>query len=200
MYNDYPAWVTGVKDWLDVDEYSDAKIGEFIELAQLRLDRELNSYHMEATELLVSVDGNFTLPADFNRVRLVSLGGTGTYDPVSKSEYVNQVARNESNRIFTIDANNLAIWPLVSDGTEIMFDYYFKTDHIQTGINVNMYTEHHADLLLWASMIEGFLYMTENDRLQIFEAKYQNAIEAFNFNPKRIKMGSTPLKRMVRTA
>jgi hypothetical protein len=128
----------------------------------------------------------------------VSVAGIGTFDPVSKSEFVNKVARGDNEPVFTIDAGSLSLWPTQSSGGTVTFDYYIKVPPITSAVNTNLYTMHHADLLLWASMIEGFVYMIENDRLQVFEGRYQNAIEAFNFNPKRIKLGATPLRRMIR--
>lgn len=201
MYSSYTAWVAGVKDWLDVDDYTDAKIGEFIEFGQLRLDRELNSYPLEkSTPLTVAANGVTTLPVDFNRVRLVSIAGTGTYDAVSKNEFVKEKTDETDRHIYVIDAGTLSLWPTPIQGAIVTFDYYQKVPPIKTGVNSNLYTDSHADLLLWASMIEGFTYMVENDRLQVFETKYQSALDNYNNNPKKIKLGSTPLRRAVRIA
>ena len=55
-----------------------------------------------------------------------------------------------------------------------------------------------ANLLLYASLAEGSNFIVEDDRAQGFEAKYLLNIEIANQKSKRVKMGSTPLRRVVR--
>lgn len=47
IFQGYNEWVAGVKNFLDIDDVSDAQIQTFISLAQIRLNRELASYPME---------------------------------------------------------------------------------------------------------------------------------------------------------
>jgi hypothetical protein len=54
--------------------------------------------------------------------------------------------------------------------------------------------------MLWASLVEGSIFIVEDERGAIFEAKYRTALEQSNQQPKKVKMGSTPLRRFVRSA
>lgn len=199
MYANLAAWITGVRDWLDADHLTDDQITGFINLAQARLNRELNAWEMEATSPRTVALGVITLPADFNRIRQVSVAGVGTYDAVTKGDLVNlKAADDEKRRVFAVDAGSILLWPTIADGTVVDVDYYVKVPAISVSVNTNLFTTYFSDLMLWASLIEGHIFIDEADRAQFYEAKYLAALNTTNLNPKRVKMGSTPLRRAVR--
>lgn len=47
IFSGYAGWVAGVKNYLDIDDVTDAQVQTFLSLAQIRLNRELASYPME---------------------------------------------------------------------------------------------------------------------------------------------------------
>lgn len=200
MFANYQAWISGVRDWLDAAHLTDAQVSGFISLAQARLNRELNAWEMEASEDQ-SVSANLvTLPGDFSRVRQVSVSGVGTYDASSKGEITNKAAvRDETRRLFAIDAGSIMLYPAILDGVTVTVDYYVKVPEISAGVPSNVFTTEYADLMLWAALVEGSNFIVEDDRASLFEAKYQSALEQSNQNPKRVKFGSTPLRRLVRS-
>lgn len=200
LYANYAAWVSGVKDWLDADHLTDAQIQSFISLAQSRLNRELNAWEMEATAALVSVSGAVSLPADFNRIRQVSIAGVGTYDASTKGEIVNMgAAYDQTRRLFAVDAGTIILYPTISDGVTVTIDYYEKVLEISVSVASNVFTTDYADLMLWAALVEGSNFIVEDDRATLFEGRYQLALEQSNQKPKRVKLGSTPLRRVVRS-
>lgn len=200
LYANYAAWVSGVKDWLDADHLTDAQIQSFISLAQSRLNRELNAWEMEATAALVSVSGAVSLPADFNRIRQVSIAGVGTYDASTKGEIVNMgAAYDQTRRLFAVDAGTIILYPTISNGVTVTIDYYEKVPEISVSVASNVFTTDYADLMLWAALVEGSNFIVEDDRATLFEGRYQLALEQSNQKPKRVKLGSTPLRRVVRS-
>lgn len=200
LYATYSAWVAGVKDWLDADHLTDAQIGGFISLAQARLNRELNAWEMEATASPVAAAGAVSLPADFNRIRQVSISGVGTYDASTKGEIANMAAKyDESRRLFAIDAGSITLYPVISDGVTVVIDYYVKVPEISVSVDTNLFTTNYSDVMLWASLVEGSGFIVEDERSAIFEAKFQTALEQSNQQPKKVKFGSTPLRRFVRS-
>lgn len=199
LYADYAAWIAGVRSWLDAGHLSDAEVGGFISLAQSRLNRELNAWEMEATASPVVATGAVLLPADFSRIRQVSIDGVGTFDAATKGEIANRkAADDETSRLFAIDAGAIMLWPVPADGVAVVIDYYVKVPPISSTLATNVFTANYSDMLLWASLIEGSNFLVEDDRAGMFEAKYLAALKAANENPKRVKMGSTPLRRMIR--
>lgn len=200
-YATYADWLAGVRDWLDADHLTDTQVGAFITIAQSRLNRELYAYEMEATADAVAASGAVTLPADFNRIRQVSVTGVGTYEASTKGEIVNLAAvADDAKRYFAIDAGQIILWPTLVDGVTVTIDYYRLVPAISVGSPTNIFTTNYSDLMLWASLVEGSNFIVEDERGQLFEAKYQAALEAANQKPKRVKLGSTPLRRPVRIA
>ena len=200
MYATYQEWIDGVRDWLDADHLSDDQVGAFISLSQARLNRELNAWEMEATASTLSVAGAVSLPAAFNRIRQVSITGVGTYDASTKGEIANLAANeDESRRLFAIDAGGIILYPAVIDGRTVTIDYYVKVTPISSTLGTNLFTTSFSDLMLWAALVEGSNFIVEDDRAQLYEAKYQQALEAINQQPKKVKFGSTPLRRLVRS-
>ena len=201
LYATYSAWVAGVKDWLDADHLTDAQIGSFIQLAQDRLNRELAAWEMEATVTTAASGGTVSLPADFNRIRQVSVEGVGTYDSSTKGQIVNLEADDDDSlRMFAIDAGAIIIWPTPKDGAMVTIDYFVKVPPIGASLNTNVFTDNYASLLLYAAMADGSNFIVEDDRAQGFEQKYIMTLEVANQKPKKVKLGSTPLRRFVRSA
>jgi len=199
LYANYAAWTAGVRDWLDADHLSDAEVQGFISLAQSRMNRELNAWEMEATINRTAAAGVVTLPADFSRIRQVLVDGTGVYEASTKGEIANRkAAGDETQRLFAIDAGAIILWPTPVDGTVVTVDYFVKVPPISSTLATNVFTANYSDMLLWASLIEGSNFLVEDDRAGMFEAKYLAALKAANENPKKVKMGSTPLRRMIR--
>lgn len=199
LYANYAAWVSGVRSWLDADHLSDAAVGDFIALAQDRLNRELNAWEMEATVNRTAASGAVTLPADFSRIRDVSVAGVGTYTVSTKGEITNRTAaKNELERLFAIDAGAIILWPTPVDGTVVAIDYYVRVPDISVSVASNIFTTNYSDLMLWACLVEGSNFIVEDDRAQLYEGKYQTALNASNQNPKKVKFGSTPLRRTMR--
>lgn len=200
LYASLAEWVTGVRDWLDADHLTDAQVKAFINLAQDRLNRELAAWEMEATADRVAVSGAVTLPADFNRIRGVSISGTGVYFTSTKAELVKRAAeKDDTDRLFAIDAGAIILWPKPVDGTAVTIDYFVRVPELSATVSTNVFSNAYSDLLLWAALVEGSNFIVEDDRAALFEAKYQGALRAANENPKKVKVGSTPLRRMVRT-
>ncbi|MEN9419323.1 MAG: hypothetical protein RI988_2943 [Pseudomonadota bacterium] len=199
LYANFAAWTTGVRTWLNADNLTDAEVQGFISLAQSRLNRELNAWEMEATINRTAASGSVTLPADFSRIRQVSVDGVGTYEAATKGEIANRkAADDETQRLFAIDAGQIILWPTLVDGTVVAIDYYVAVPPISVSVSSNVFTTSYSDLMLWACLIEGSNYIVEDDRAALFEAKYLSALKAANENPKRVKLGSTPLRRTLR--
>jgi len=80
MFTGYQGWIDGIRDWLDVDDYTDAQIASFLSLAQVRMNTDLMSSRMEKNTTL-TIDGVDIIPGepvdldtaipDFSKIRLV---------------------------------------------------------------------------------------------------------------------------------
>jgi len=200
----YSGWVQYLRDWLGVDEYSDAQLGNFLDLAQTRLNKEMKSYWMEKVVSFTKTVGDpialLTEVPDFSKVRLVSVEGIGSLDVAAINEIETKRQQNRdlgSPKEYCIDAGSLYIYPAVAEGGIISVFYYLKVPLIggSTPLNSNVFTVNHPDALLYAASLEAAPYMIENENIPVWESKYAAALVEANEGSKAIKMGSTPLVR-----
>jgi len=201
-------WIAYVRNWIGADEYSDAQIGNFLDLAQVRMNTDLMSFYMEKlfsyTVLAAGLNQPINLVTvlpDFGKIRLVSVQGVGPLDVAALNEYVAK-AQNPNNtyyvpRIYSIDANKLYIWPWPAEGDIVDIHYYEKVPLLSATINSNTFTLKHPDLLLYASSLEAAPYMVEDERIPVWESKYMTGVLIANAASNKIKLGSTPLLRRV---
>ncbi len=200
----YTGWIAYVRDWLSADEYSDAQIASFLDLAQLRLNREMSSYGMEAdVQLTLTADlPQLILPlvADFSKIRLVSVPDVGPLDVATISEIKKKIETDSSEdasnpSLYCIDAGKLYTYPLMQTGDVIDFFYYKKIPVLSQSVGTNVFSIDHPDALLYAALLEAAPYMQDQENITVWENKYTIALMTGSQVADRIKMGSTPLLR-----
>jgi hypothetical protein len=203
---DYDGWVALLKDFLDVDDFNDDKLGTFLSLAQTRLNRELNSQYMEGYANPIISGGSgiidlFTAVPDFNRVRLVTTVSTAKpLDVLAINEYYDYVNKGYTSgdpRWYTIEALSLNTLPYAADGEMLELYYYVKVPEISESNPDNIFTTYHPDALLYASCLEGSRFIVEDERVPMWNDAYNQALDNANLVAKQSKLGSTPLKRQI---
>ncbi|RPJ53186.1 MAG: hypothetical protein EHM23_31450 [Acidobacteria bacterium] len=201
-------WTAYVRNWIGADEYSDAQIGNFLDLAHVRLNTDLMSYPMEKLFHHTILEPDHEQPIDltavipdFGKIRLVSVQGVGPLDVAALNEYVtkeqNYVLSDYIPEMYNIDANKLYIWPWPGTDAVVDIHYYEKVPVLSETVNSNTFTLHHPDLLLYAASLEAAPYMVEDERIAVWENKYTMGVMTANANVTKIKMGSTPLLRKI---
>lgn len=203
----YNGWIEYVRDWLNADEYSEAQVAAFLDLAQVRLNREMEAYGMEAVATVPVVDTDpitiLTSVTDFNKVRLVSIVGVGPYDVMAINEMKSKLEPNpdavSSNckGWYCIDAGKLYLYPRLQTGSIELF-YYKKVPALSTSVATNVFSVDHPDALLYAALLAAAPYMGDNEDTQVWEGQYAIALAVANAVPNSIKRGSTPLVRDMR--
>jgi len=204
----YNGWLTYIRDWLAADEYSEAQIASFLDLAQLRLNREMESYGMEAdTQIVVASAAPIVITsvvADFNKVRLVSVPSVGPLDVLSINEIKKLLEENpgtEGTQVknYCIDAGKLYTYPVMSADT-IDFFYYKKIPALSKTppVDSNVFTVDHPDAMLYACLLAAAPYMNDDEKAEIWSASYLAALSTANSVSNHIKKGSTPLKREIK--
>jgi hypothetical protein len=182
-------------------------------LAEIRLNRELDSQFMEASAIIPIVSGtappslNSEVP-DYNRVRLVvSSQNKLPLTVLAVNEYQKLVAiasqgdatpSNNNPTNYAIENQKLFIFPFPVSGSYVTLSYYMMVPNLNaTTVDTNVFTQHHADLLLFAACAELSKFIVEPENVGTWESSYQNALAASNMTAKNSKMGSTPIKRQI---
>lgn len=203
----YKGWVAYIRDWIGADEYSEAQISYFLDLAHVRINREMSSYGMEAVVQITTVDTDpivlISAIPDFGKIRLVSVAGIGPLDVDAINEIKKKIEKDNGSggdpATYCIDAGKLYIHPVPGVGATIDVFYYKKIPSLGGSpvVDSNVFTTDHPDALLYAACMESLPYQQDEENVQLWTEKYATALEVANDLPKRIKMGSTPLKRQI---
>lgn len=205
LFVGYAGWIEGVRDWLDVDEFTDAQIETFLYLAQTRLNRELESEFMEGFINIPVVTGGIPIPIaalipDYNKVRLVSVPGGPALDALVINEMVNKINLELTDDVawYCIDAQRLFVYPWAVDGSTIDFYYYKKIPHMTLAEPDTVFSTYHEDALLYAACVEASPYMDEDERAGTFATMLVSIIETTNAVAKKATHGSAPLRRQIK--
>lgn len=213
--------------WISVSGFSDSLIESGFNLTQGGSQNYagdgvsgwLIQHHEIEVQPLSNVD-NSSIPSpfvitdwvpDFNKIRLVVPGvGLPPMDVSALNEFQKLLALqkfstgvlfvtndNPATGFFTIDANTLSMIPVPVDGAYVTLFYYFEVTPIGPTVDSNVFTQFYPDALLWAACVEASAFIVEDDRAGMYEQKYQNALGVANNKPKRIRLGSTPLRRQI---
>lgn len=204
----FNGWTAYLRGWIGADEYSDAQIATFLDLATVRLNTDLSSFPMEKLHHKTILAPDHEQPidllmemADFNKIRLVSVQGVGPLDVAALNEYVEKAQDLTDTcytpQLYNIDAGKLYIWPWPGENAVVDIHYYEKVPALSASVPTNTFSLHHPDLLLYASSLEAAPYMIEDERIPVWESKYTAGVFSNNAASVKIKMGSTPLKRQI---
>jgi len=208
------AWIGYVRDFIGTDEYTDAQVGTFLDLAQNRLNREMMSYGMEAMSPVAITAGHVTVGnidiltaiPKFEKIRLVHIQGTtiGPLHVLSLNEMKKMQAQNDNpggeSTHYMIDAGKLYIYPFPAEGAIVEVYFYEKQLLLATTVTEsNVFSLKYPDALLHAACLEAAPYMVEDERIPVWENKYVVALSTANDESNKIKLGSTPLQRRFRT-
>lgn len=200
----FAGWQAYIRDWLAADEFTEAQLNYFLDLAQLRLNREMESYGMEAdTQVTLATATPFlitSLVADFKKIRLVSIPDVGPLDVLAINEIKAKLETNKNAdascpKNYCIDAGKLYIYPAQDVGQKIDIFYYKKIPYLSSGNPTNVFSTDYPDALLYASLLAAAPYMREDQDKPVWEGNYTVALVTANNESNAIKKGSTPLVR-----
>jgi len=213
LYTGYQGWLAGIRDYIGADNYSDAQVQQFLFLAQLRLNRELMSVFMEERiSVPITTAGPYfpgsswklsDIVPDFNKIHNVALNGYGAIAAIPSNEMSDWFTAisngfDDGTYKYRIWAQTLGIQPALVDGQTLGIQYYVEVPYLSASLDSNVFTEHHSDALLYATCLEASSYMVEDERIPVWQSGYNAVIESWNENPKKVRMGSTPLVRKIK--
>lgn len=186
------------------DNPGDASIATLetvISLAETRINREARTGYNEAAISGTVTSNAFALPADWRAASMVHFGGL-PLEPVSP-EYLREHLDGQPSGVckyYCVQGRSLLFSPTVADSTSVQ-GYYFKAlpalDATTTPTNALFLAAN--DLYLFACMVEAAPLYGFEDKLQLFEAKYQDVRDTLNTEHQRAAYSSGRIKRRAST-
>jgi hypothetical protein len=198
----YAELQTAVANWINRTDLTD-RIKEFIALGEARINRDLRIRAMEAALSETMSSGVVAVPSDYLDLKYAYIDGTPTRKLEYKtSEYIydHYPTRSATSKPHFIaeDAGNFIFGAFPDSDYTVKGTYYKSLPALSDSNTTNWFTANASDLLLWAACLEAMTYTMEDERIELFAARYSAVKDEIQKAENRAKragsaMRSTPV-------
>jgi len=186
----YSAFVTTVENYLARTDLS-SQIPDFIQMAQLRMSRDLRTERMLKVATTSPTDNKVAFPSDFLELREMHFQG----NPPILLEFQTpdlffrngQTTLSGRSHYFTMLGTEFQFAPSQDSSYTIQILYYAQPTFISSTVSSNLYLAYYPDALLYATLAEAEPYLMNDPRVTTWSALYDRAIA----NIKTSDLGQT---------
>ena len=197
-YNDLVSTVSSYLARSDLNSI----IPTFVELAQLRMTRDLRTREMLKIATTTTTDATVELPTDFLEMREIHFQGNPaiTLEYESPDKFFRDFLTESSGEPFyyTILAYELQFAPAPDSSMTLQMLYYAQPTFISSTTSSNLYLANYPDALLYATLAEAEPYLMNDARIQVWASMYDRAIENIMRNDIGKKFPNTALNVTLR--
>jgi len=176
-----------------------AQIPDFIQLAEARMSRELETREQEkrATATLTAGDEYIALPTDMREIRSVKLN----VSPVKVLSYFspigldNQYSSDGQGRPegYSIVGKEMKLRPIPDTGYTAEIIYIGTLPAISDTVTPTLFLRS-PDLYLYGSLAEAYAYLLDEGRATQYDAKFSRGIQEVKVDEERSHYGSGSLQ------
>jgi hypothetical protein len=189
-FTTYSSFVTTVESYLARTDLTSV-IPDFIQMAQLRMTRDLRTERMLKVATTTPTDNKVAFPTDFLELREMHFQG----NPPIILEYQSpdlffrngQTSLSGRSHYFTMLGTEFQFAPSQNSDYTIQILYYAQPTFISSTTSSNLYLAYYPDALLYATLAEAEPYLMNDPRVQTWSALYDRAIA----NIKTSDLGQT---------
>ena len=191
----YAELQSAVADFLNRDDLTSV-IPTFIALAQASMDRDIRHWRQEK-RVETTLDEQYeNFPNDFLEIQEISLTDGTRLEMVSVAFMQERKAESIATgkpRYFRVTADQFEFYPKPDASYGLSMQYYARTPALSATNTSNWILTYAPDAYLYGALAPAAPYLGEDNRIQIWAALYQNAIEGLRLDGERGKY-SGPLK------
>lgn len=194
----YAQLQTAIAGWLSRNDLT-AAIPDFIRLAEARFNRELRVQDMVTSVTDVFASAQVEKPDDFEQVSVFRLATSpvAVLTPIDAAEgYRLYSATIGQPRFYTIEGGDLTVFP-TPGGQTYTLSYFAKVPALTTSNTVNWLLTRAPDLYLFASLVEAEPYLLNEERVPLWEAKYQGGKASLYAADRRARIHAGPVAARV---
>ena len=187
MINDYASLKTSIAAFLHRTDLT-SMVPEFIADAETRIYNELRIRAMEAAFNATTSGGTVALPTGF--LQWIYL--YADTDPLSKLQRkdVEWIVTNYQGstgvpKFFARNGDNLMFGPEPSSDTVLIGRYYKRLDALSDSNTTNWFITNAPDLIRYGALCEAAPYLQDDERIPVWEGKYQTAKNRVERTDKR---------------
>lgn len=181
----YSELQTSIAEFLNRDDLN-AKIPDFIVLAEAQMNAELRHWRMEK-RATASLDSQYTaVPDDFIQpVRFSIIGAQISSLSQTDSKTITDLRtanNNPSGRPteYTILDGSIEVFPTPDTTYTLELLYYEKLDALNSGNTTNWVLTTYPNAYLYGSLLHSAPYLMEDQRINTWATFYQKAIDDIN--------------------
>ena len=201
--DNYSELKTALENWLDRTDLN-ARIPEFIQLAEVRIQRLLRPLGIEGRAYTTMVSGQeyYTLPTDFLSCRNVQVNSNPVRKLVYRSpeqlDHEYPYSESGTPKAYTIIGTELQIKPLPSSTDNLEIAYFKKITPLSDANTTNWTITNAPDLILYGSLIEAEAYLVNDPRVGLWKNAYDEALSLINTEADKGRYSGSQLQ--IRTA
>lgn len=190
---------TAIADHLIRDDLT-SYIPDFITLAEAQMRRDLPSHYLREARTTLTVDGQFEdVPADFFAPRRISLQGKHRpLDLMSLDEMQRYRDANDDETgeplAYAISGGDFEFWPTPNDTYTADVVYIQDIPALSDGNTSNWVLASYPDLYLYGSLIHSAPFLRDDERIGVWAALYQSAVDNTNSASNQARFGGTGLR------
>lgn len=176
-----------------------AMIPTFIQLAELRLRREIRTRQMlvVATASTTGGDSTVGLPTDFLEMRdiHVNTNPITTLSYAAPNAFYNSYRATESGKPteYTVLATELQLSPVPDSTYTLQMLYYAQPYFLSDSNPSNVFLVNFPDALLYAALGEAEPYLMNDARLQTWASLYDRAISSITISDQSSEYSGQPM-------
>jgi hypothetical protein len=176
-----------------------AMIPTFIQLAELRLRREVRTRQMlvVATASTTGGDSTVGLPSDFLEMRdiHVNTNPITTLSYAAPNAFYNSYRATESGKPteYTVLATELQLSPIPDSTYTLQMLYYAQPYFMSDSNPSNVFLVNFPDALLYAALGEAEPYLMNDARLQTWASLYDRAITSITISDQSSEYSGQPM-------
>jgi hypothetical protein len=186
----YTTFTATVESYLARNDLTSV-IPDFVQMAQLRLSRDLRTERMLKVATTTPTDNKVAFPTDFLELREIHFQG----NPPIILEFQTpdlffrngQTTLSGRSHYFTMLGTEFQFAPSQDTDYTIQILYYAQPTFISTTTSSNLFLAYYPDALLYATLAEAEPYLINDARIATWSALYDRAIA----NIKQSDLGAT---------
>jgi len=188
----YPQLLIELTRLIDGDDVSATTIAvetlrQIINLGERRLYREVRSAQNEKAWGLTVTGNAVTLPVDFQAASIAHFGRL-PLEPVAEEVILDRGRFSQGGDClyYAKAGNTLVFSPSVADGTALQGRYYCSLPSLDaTTLPGNLLFAQAEDLFIYAALTESAPFFEQDNRIQLWNAKYLDILKQVNENHHR---------------
>ena len=200
----YSELKTNIADYLNRSDLT-SQIDKFIDTTEAELNRKVRDKDMIKRATATADAQYLTLPDDWLEVINVEIQ-SGDFSPLLQQSMesldVFRKANDDSSgqpKYFAIVDGTLELAPTPDTSYTLQLTYYGKITALSDSNTSNFVLASHPDVYLYGALKQASIYLMEDDRVQMFTAQFELALEEMRMQQERAAFGKGSLIPRKRT-